>query len=427
MKLPAVLLLAVGLVACQPAKIELTVVDYGPGTGPETGPEAPVWDLIRAQTKDLADLKVEVLGDEAFDRRLADTAQKFPDVVFLWPGARSATLQSQHRVKDLLSLIPPAELQAFVPAALDPRAQAGGVVGELPGSLTATHVFYANLAVLGRLGLKPPATYAELKAQVPVLRAAGLEVVLMANKEDWVMESCLFSTLVGRLAGPDFSAAVQAGKSRFTDPAFVAALQVVQDLYADGVLSRTSLQTTYGDIPGSFAAGRAAYLIDSDWRVGSFLTDPATKTALLGPEAQKQILMTVFPAVAGEVAQAPRTSVQVGPGYGISSAVEAGSAREKAAVAAVLILQGREAQQKRLDAGTSVPTRNDLATGGLEPLAQARLKFYTQITGTAVLDGVLAPRVIAVLNTGLHQIAWGVSSPKAVAEAVQKAFDETRS
>lgn len=426
MKLPVALLLAVGLVGCQPAKIELTVLDYGPGTGTETGPGA-VWDLVRSQTKDLADLKVESLGDEAFDRRLTDTAQPFPDVVFLWPGTRSAALHTGHRVKNLLTLLPAAELQPFFPAALDPRAQAGGFVGELPGSLTATHVWYVNTAVLGRLGLKPAATYAELKAQVPVLRAAGLEVILMANKEDWVMESCLFSTLVGRLAGPDYLAKVLAGTARFTDPAFVAALQTVQDLYADGVLSRTSLQTAYGDIPALFAAGRSAYLIDSDWRVGSFLTDPATKAALVGAEAQKQILMTVFPAVPGEVAQAPQTSVQVGPGYGISSAIEAGSPREKAAVAALLALQSREAQQQRLDAGTSVPSRSDVTAAGLEPLAQARLKFYTQITGTAVLDGVLPPRVIEVLNTGLKQIAWGAASPKTVADQVQKAFDQTHS
>ena len=36
--------------------------------------------------------------------------------------------------------------------------------------------------------------------------------------------------------------------------------------YDDGVLHRKIMNTTYGEVNGLFAAGRAPFLIDGDWK-----------------------------------------------------------------------------------------------------------------------------------------------------------------
>ena len=61
------------------------------------------------------------------------------------------------------------------------------------------------------------------------------------------------------------------------------------------------MQTPYGEAPALFTAGRAPFMIDGDWRAGAFLTDESTGEALIPPEKQKDIVMTVFPAIPGEI------------------------------------------------------------------------------------------------------------------------------
>jgi len=40
------------------------------------------------------------------------------------------------------------------------------------------------------------------------------------------------------------------------------------------------------DGPALFAAGKAAFIIDGDWRVGAYLTDASTGKALIDPKVQ---------------------------------------------------------------------------------------------------------------------------------------------
>ena len=115
------------------------------------------------------------------------------------------------------------------------------------------------------------------------LKAKGIETVLIANKDQWPMQSCFFSTISGRLLGDGFIDNVLAGKAKFTDRAFVNALNFVATMYKDGVISKNTLQIGYGEVPALFASGKAAFLIDGDWRVGDFLTDKASGKALIPP------------------------------------------------------------------------------------------------------------------------------------------------
>jgi len=425
------LVAAFTLASCQAGsasggKVELSVLYYVDASAPGYANEVKSWDLVKEKTKGIADLKIEELFNEPFHQKTEAYAAsgKMPDILYMWPSGRSGTLHSKKLVKDLTPLLGEEYLKAFAPGAIDPKAQAAGYLAELPNGVTATHVFYVNKPVLDKLGLTPATTYEELKAQAPKLKAAGLEVVLMANKDDWVMQSCLFSTVVGRIAGNEFIDAVVAGNAKFTDQPFVDSLKFIQTLYADGVLSKTSLQTGYGEVPGLFAAGKAAYYIDGDWRAGAFLTDPATKTALISPEDQKNILFTVFPTMPGEQSDAPGTSIVVGTGFGISSTVEAGSAKEKAAIEVIKALQSAEVQLIRLESGASFPSRTDVTSDKLEPLSVSRGAFYATTKGSYVLDGVLDPKVFTPLNIGLQEIGLGKTTPEALAAKVQKAFDD---
>lgn len=401
--------------------VVLRVLNYMDATSPSAYREVhEVWEAFEKNNPDIK-IEREDLFNEPFHQKTEAyaAAGQLPDVIYMWPGGRSSTLHTKHLVKDLTPLLGKMKDQ-FFPAALVP--QAGGYLAELPIGLTATHVFYVNKKVLDSLKLPVPKTYQELKAMVPKLKAAGKEVVVMGAQDDWVMQSTLFSMIVGRLAGDKFLDAVLAGKAKFTDEPFVKSLKFYKSLFSDGVLSVKSLQTPYNEVNALFASGKAAFMIDGDWKVSNFLTDPTTHQALIPPAEQKNIVMTVFPRIPGEITHNTTSSVP-GAGFGINAKIPAGSEKEKAAWKLILWLTSPEVERIRLETGAAFPSRKGVTSDKLEPLAQERVRFYGRFQGTYVMDNVFDAKVILPLNVGLQEIGLGMSTPEQVADRVQKAFD----
>jgi len=404
--------------------IVLTVLNYLDATSP--GAEREIEEIWNAFERNNPDIRIvrEDLFLEPFHQKTEAyaAAGRLPDVLYMWPGGRSSTLHTQRLVKDLTPFIEPIRDQ-FAEAAL--RPQAGGYLGELPIGLTATHVLYVNTQVLEELGLSIPETYEDLKAMVPTLRAAGKDVILMGAKDDWVIQSTLFSMIVGRLVGDEMMDEIIAGRAKFTDEPFVNALRFYASLFEDGVLSRRIFQTAYNEVDPLFAAGQAPFLIDGDWKVGNFLTDPTTGEALIPPEEQKHIVMTVFPAIPGERVHNTTSSVPAA-GFGINAAIPAGSRKEEAAWRLVEWLTSEEVQRIRLETGSAFPSRKGVTSDRLEPLAQERATFYGRFSGTYVLDDVLDSQVYGPLNVGLQEIGLGLATPEEVAASVQRALEAWR-
>ena len=210
---------------------------------------------------------------------------KMPDVFYMWPGGKSTNIHTNNLAKDLRPFMEKdGILDDYMPLTVDPTQQAGGYVAEIPFGLTSTNCVFVNTKVLKEAGIKAPAkTYEELKDQVKKLNKAGKEGIIMANQDTWVMQSCLFSMVLGRYAGADWAKDVKAGKINFSEPWFMDAVQMIKTMYDDEVLTQRSIGTNYGEVPGQFANEEGAYLIDGDWRCGAFLTDQSTGKALIEP------------------------------------------------------------------------------------------------------------------------------------------------
>jgi raffinose/stachyose/melibiose transport system substrate-binding protein len=408
---------------------DLRVLNYFDMTSANSADEiATVWNAFSRANPDIKVVR-EDLFNEPFHNKVEAyaAAGQLPDVIYAWPSGRSTTLHTKHLLKDLKPLIQRDGLDSIMlPAALDPNAQGAGYIAILPRAITSSHAFYINTEVLRDAGLSPAKTYAELKAQVPILRARGYETVLMANQDTWVMQSCLFSMIAGRFGGVGWEQNILSGLVKFTDSDFIKALTFIKTMYDDGVLSKATLTTDYGSVVGKFATNKGAYLIDGDWRVGAFITDKSTNQALISPEHQSNILITVFPDIEGAKLN-KSTSGILGTGWGMNANIPAGSAREEAAWKLITWLSGKEIQTWMIQTGNiSTPTRIDIdfTDLDLEPLQKAASKMGTQYTtSTVVIDGVFDGEVHVPLNDGLQEIGLGTKTPQQVAEITQRAFD----
>ena len=397
-----------------------TVVDY-----------AWTWGTFRDRNPDIS-VSVEDLFNEPFHNKTEAyiASGNMPDVVYVWPSGRSTSLHEQKLLKDLSPLINRDGLnRVYSPAVLDVTQMASGYISMIPLTVTNTHTFFINMEVLNACGLQPAATYAELVAQVPVLRAAGYETIIMAAQDDWVMQSCLFSMIAGRFCGPDWHTRILNGQAKFTDADFVAALSFVKQMITDGVMSASILGIGYGDGPGMFANNRSAYYIDGDWRVGAFLTDSSTGQALIPPARQSNFRLGVFPDIQNAKVNKASSTV-LGTGWAISSAVPAGSVREEAAWTLIKWLTSQEVQARGVQSGAyTLAARNDIDTSrmNLEPLQIAAAGSGSSYdASTCVIDGAFHSDVYSHINVGLQQIVMGTSTAQQVAQATQTAFDQGR-
>ncbi len=388
-----------------------------------------IWQKFKDENPDI-DLQMEILFNQPFHEKLGAyiAAGTVPDVIYMWPSSRSssAILHQMHLMKDLTPLLGKKFLSNFVTPAINPKAQASGYLAELPQSITYTTVMYANKKLLADNGFGLPKTYADLKAMVPKLKAKGIQVITLPDADGWQMQSCLFSTVVGRMLGDAWVDQVKTktGKAKFTDPGYVAALTFIDAMFKDGVIPRQDMMLGYGDGPTLFATGKAAFIIDGDWRQGFYITDKSTGNALIDPAAQGTDYAYInFPAIPGEKNPGVVSAI-VGVGLGISKDIPKGSDREKAAVRLLQYYYSPEVQQIKLETGAFIPSLKGVTSDKLEPFTQMMPKYYAGINKICyVLDGVIDPGVCGnFINKGLQDIGLGNKTPKQVAAETEKAM-----
>jgi raffinose/stachyose/melibiose transport system substrate-binding protein len=390
-----------------------------------------IWQKFKDDNPDI-DLQMEILFNQPYHEKLGAyiAAGTLPDVIYAWPSNRSssAILHQMHLLKDLTPLLGKQFLANFVAPAIDPKAQPSGYLAELPQSITYTTVMYANKKLLADNGFGLPKTYAQLKAMVPRLKAKGIQVVTIPDADGWQMQSCLFSTIVGRMLGNGWVDQVKTGKVKFTDPGYVAALSFVDTMFKDGVIPRADMQLGYGDGPTLFATGKAAFIIDGDWRQGFYITDKTTGNAVIAPDAQASDYAFInFPAIPGEKFPGVVSAIQ-GVGLGISSSIPKGSDVEKAAVRLLKYYYSPEVQQIKLETGAFIPSLKGVTSDKLEPFTTMMPKYYASINKISyVLDGVLDPGVCNnYVNKGLQDIGLGNKTPKQVATETEQAMAQWR-
>jgi raffinose/stachyose/melibiose transport system substrate-binding protein len=426
-KFLAAMLMIVAFALCAVAqdKTVLKFLYYIDATQAGYAEDKAIWDKFKADNPDV-DLQMEILFNDPFHQKVSAyiASGQLPDIIFMWPSGRSTELHAKKLMKDLKPLLGADYLKDFAPTAIDPSNQESKILAELPQSVTYTTVLYANKALIESLGMKLPKTYADIKAMAPKLKAKGIATILMSDKDGWPMQSCVFSTISGRMVGDGFIDQVKSGKAKFTDKNFVNALAFVDTMVKDGVMSKDMMQLGYGDTPALFAAGKAAFLIDGDWRVGNFLTDKASNVALIAPAKQKSDFELIqFPAIPGEKNPGIVSAI-VGVGLGISNSVPAGSAKEKAAVKLLKYFYSADVQKVKLETGAYIPSRKNVTSEKIEPFTTKQAQYYASIGKTSyVLDGVLDASVCTVLNTGLQEIVLGTKTPQKVAEELQAAMD----
>lgn len=386
--------------------IELTMFEYQNVTDES---EVAVWDVLLeefyAQNPNI-EFEIDPLFDEAYHNKLQAmaVAGQLPDVMFLWPGARTGTVTENGLAKDLRPWLEGKEDQ-FADIAMAPQGP-NGEIYELPEQVTATHVMFANERLMDELGIDYPETVEELVRQGETIRDAGYIPIAMDNAGGWQMQSCLLSALVERTGGMEWFESAIEGDASFADDEFVDSLRVIEALAENDMFSPGVNTAQYGEALTAFVNEEAVFFIDGGWRVNNLVTE-------LTAEQKDYVSLNVFPELPVTRGKSGSTSMVAGTGYGMNADLE--GAEAEAAWAWIWFYSGPEGSRIRQAEG-AVPAYKLPVPDDLDPMVAKLTEFVGDTPAGYVVDAKMSQEAMGELQPMLQELIFGSLSPEDVGE-----------
>ncbi len=304
-------LAAVALPACAPStdggsgddKVNLTVLSWRPED--TTGYQK----IFAEYQKSHPNVRIDFKGIKATDYLAVlpnevKKAQGGPDVVQLKPYG---PIQSLIQGGDLVPLDGKVDVSGWPAETLDAaKGRQDGKLYGVPFALQTIQVLY-NKKIFADQQINPPTTWEELVAACDKLKKAGITPMATSGLQPWVLAIAHQIFGATRYGAADFSAAAVSGKKTFTDPDYLASLEVVKQLqpyFPDDVTA-----VDYPDAQALFTSGKAAM-----YPGGSYELGPFEKTS---PDLD--IGFFEAPPAPGSKVDHPVTSGWVDGSYGISA------------------------------------------------------------------------------------------------------------
>jgi raffinose/stachyose/melibiose transport system substrate-binding protein len=183
-------------------------------------------------------------------------------------------------------------LSAYTPSALAAETYQGKIYGLVSGTYQEG-VFY-NKQIFARYHLSVPATYSQFLTVLQTLKSKGVTPMFvgLGNVGPAYLQFIYYEMMIDlwypKAPGGNLAQALETGTVKWTDPAFVQAMNEEKTLAQ--YLEPNYTGVPWENMPGDFAKGSAAMLVDGSWDL------PAIQTA--NPAAQ----VGFFPMPGSDVA-----------------------------------------------------------------------------------------------------------------------------
>ncbi|WP_458122471.1 extracellular solute-binding protein [Paenibacillus sp. Z6-24] len=361
------------------------------------------------------ELEDEPLPTDGLKTRLrtAAAADEMPDLFVMWPDAMTKEFVKGDLIQPINEYLDskPEWKNNFIPNALD-----GYTVNEqiysVPMNLAPSSLLFYNQAIFDQYNVKVPETWDELMKAIDTFNQNGVIPIALGNKANWVAQSTIFSTIGDRVTGTDWflKAAEQNGAS-FTDPQFVQALTVMQDLGKANAFQSGFDSIDETQMMQLYFQGKSAMVINGGWALANLVNNAPA-------EVLDQTHVTILPPVPGGKGEAQSTAGVVGTGMGMNKKLE--GKQKEAALELLYALSGPEGQQATLDSSTLVSYKLDLDKSKAHPLFVELYDLIQKTKISPVYDSKLSSAAVEVTNNGLQELMMG-GSPQDIAAKIQNA------
>lgn len=371
-------------------------------------------DKFLAENKNIT-LDEEVLAHDSYEQKMMveSAASNLPDL-FQLKANWIPTFNDNGLIGDMTEFMnnDPDWAAGFQEGSMD-EFKLEGVTYGIPYIIaTVSNLFY-NKAIFEEIGYKEfPKDMAELDEAIKTLREKGYIPITAGNMEGWFIDVCFFRSFVDRYAGPEWNRSMmnKAG-AKFTDPEFVAALNHMKKYVEMDAFNEDINSLDYIQGRSHFYNGKAAMLFDGN---GGIL--PYTQ------EAPKEILdnMEVVPMPKLEGGKSDGLPGTAGWSIGYSAKAD----KEKLpAIEKILKVVGSSdfANIIAENSGTPAYKTTDYDKSKLPELMNKYNEMITNVPVTFMAS--FSPAVNEVMYTGLQEILIGKTTPEALAQKLQAAYE----
>lgn len=383
--------------------------------GDNSNQEGQNWvRIVQAFEKANPNIKIdyEMLYDEAYHQKVTArlASGDVPDLAYMGADARWAAPWIE--AKQQFDIKPYLDPKIFDLSLIPPMGPKGEIY-ELPlGTSNLCTVAFVNTKLLQELGFDMPKTYEDLVKMVPAAKAKGIEVVGTHGADGWAWGSCILSGIIARTSGDiNWPSKALAGKAKFTDPAFVNALTVLQTMVKDGVLASKSVLVDSGTGLSNYSNGKYIVYLTGQWDAGN-----------ITPEAQAVTKLIALPKLPGEKGNAGSIAAAIQVGYGITASGAKNPAVRDAALKFLAYFNSEaEVIQRLRDGAIAAPVlKNAKIPTDLPVIIKAKvdLGMNTKII-TEVIDSAIKGPMNDAINAGCQKIVSGTATPAQVAAEVE--------
>lgn len=367
-------------------------------------------------------IEEEAIGDQtAYYTKIKTLAasNELPDI-FICKGSELGMFAKNQAVAPLDEILDAdaAWKEGYVTSAFDDLTSDGKIYA-VPYSMLSTHVIYYNKQILADAGVQAfPETWADFKTMMDKIKAKGIVPIALGNKEQWVAESCILSTLGDRFTGPDWFNSIKDGKgAKFTDPDFIKSLAALQELGKAGAFNKDMNSINNDQQKTLYFNGKAAMFMEGSWAIGAVMAGPE--------EIAGNTEVAVLPSVDGGKGE-PR-SMSGGAGSGFASGVK-GFATKKEAVAKVLkAISGPEYAKSIAEKGEPTAYKvADYDKSKVSPLAVKYAEMASKLKFTPIYDSYLNPAVVSKMNAGLQELLISTITPEELAKRIQAEYEKIK-
>ena len=367
-----------------------------------------IQDAVDRFEKDNPGVKVEVspIANDAYKDKIkvALGANNQPCIFPSWGGGPLNAYVKAGQVIDLTSYLAKDNYKnRFVPASWA-NVTFGGKPYGVPVENSAIAVIWYNKAIFAKYNLQEPTTFRQLLSIVKTLNKNGIAPFTLAGGSKWP-SIMWYDYLVDRIGGSKaFTGAALRTGGKFSDPAFVRAGELVQQLVKANAFVKGYNGLVYdnGQHRAPLYAGKAAMQLMGGWEYGSFLAD----------KKADQFGFFPFPSVEGGKGDPSNVLGTVGDNfYSISS-----NCADKAnAFKVIQYLIDDKSVAARIADGRIPPVKGITLT---DPNAIELNKLISKAAGVQLWWDQYLPPEFAQLHLDQTQALFGLSqTPRGMADA----------
>lgn len=345
--------------------------------------------------------------------RTVAAADEMPELFVMFPDAMTKEFVKGNLLQPIDDELNanPEWRDNFIPNALD-GFTVDGKVYSVPMNLAPSSFVFYNDALFKQHNVKVPETWEELQTAVQSFKENGVIPIALGNKTNWVAQSTFFSTVADRITGTDwFLKAAQQDGAKFTDPEFIEALKMFQELGELGAFQEGFNSLDETQMMQLYFQGNAAMVINGGWALANLVNNAP-------PEVLDNTHITIVPAIPGGKGAPDTTSGVVGTGLGVSKKLS-GSQKE-AAMKLFYALAGPDGQKATLESSTLVSYNIELDKSKAHPLFVELYELIQNVKIVPVYDSKLGSATVEVVNNGLQELLMG-GNAEDIAAKIQSA------